>query len=63
MLNFTAIMFYMFYLKDTDENVSSYGNHNEAYTVRYRQVQITKLLGTSELLDRFISNFEYKALE
>ena len=26
-------------LEDINENLSGYGNHNQAYTVRYRQLQ------------------------
>ena len=29
----------VFRLEDTNENMSSYGNHNQASTVRYRQLQ------------------------
>ena len=39
MENFTAKK--MFPLEDIYENVPGCGNHNEAYTVRYRQLQYT----------------------
>ena len=42
-----------------NENVSGYGNHIYAYTVRYRQLQYTKLLHTSKQLDRFNWNLIY----
>ena len=31
-----------FRLEDVNEDLSGYGNHNQAYTVRYRQLQYTK---------------------
>ena len=31
----------MFRLQDINENVSGYGNHEKAYTVRYGQLQYT----------------------
>ena len=51
MANLTAEK--VFCLEDINENGSSYGNYNQAYTVRYRQLQYTKLLHTSTRLDRF----------
>ncbi len=33
----------MYRLEDINENVTSYGNHNYAYTIRYRQLQICSL--------------------
>ena len=52
----------VFHLKDINENVSSYGNHNKAYTVRYRQLHHTKLLCTSKQLDHFNWNFKFTTL-
>ncbi len=31
----------MYRLEDINENVTSYDTHNEAYTIRYRQLQNT----------------------
>ena len=53
----------MFSLEDVNENMPSYGNHNQAYTVRCRQLQVTKLLRTSKWLDHFNSKFEFTSLE
>ncbi len=33
----------MYRLEDINENVTSYGNHNYAYTIRYRQLKIRNL--------------------
>ena len=52
----------MFRLEDINEDVSSYGNHNQAYTVRYRQLQYTKLLCTSKWLDQLTWNFKFTTL-
>ena len=52
-----------FCLKGINENMPGYGNRNWAYTVRYRQVQYTKLLHTSERLDLFNWNVEFTSLE
>ena len=49
----------MFSLEDIDENMPGYGNHINTYTVRCRQLQITKLLCTSKQLDHFNSNFDF----
>ena len=49
----------VFCSEDFNENASSYGSHNQAYTVRYdRQLQCTKLLRTSKRLDQFRWNFK-----
>ena len=33
----------VFRLEDINENMSSYGNHNQAYTVRYGHLQLYKI--------------------
>ena len=53
----------MFHFEDISENVPGYGNHNLAYTVTYKQLQITKLLRKSKRLDRFNKNFDITTLE
>ena len=53
----------VFCLKNISENLPGYGNHNQAYTVRYRQLQYTKLLGKSKWLDCFNWNLEFTSLE
>ena len=52
----------MFRLEDIDENVLGYGNHNQTYTVRYRQLQITKLLRTYKRQGCYDPNFEFTTL-
>ena len=37
----------MFRFVDMNENMPSYGSHNSVYTVRYRQLQDTKVLCTT----------------
>ena len=48
----------MFHKEDIDEKVPGYGNHN-----KHRALQITKLLHTSNRLDRFNSKFAFVTLE
>ncbi len=43
----------MYHLEDVNENVTSYGNHNEAHTVRYRPLECTVSLCASKLFDGF----------
>ena len=63
----TLVKFYswnMLHLKDINENVPSYGNHNQALIhSTIWQLQTTKLLCTSKRLDPFNSNSEFTSLE
>ena len=59
MSNYYTAEMCIFRLEDISENMLGNGNHNQGYTVRYRQLQITKLLRTSKQLDRFNSKFEF----
>ena len=46
------------------ENVTSYSNHNWAYTVKYRQLQFTVLLlRASKWFGRLKWNFEFRPVE
>ena len=39
----------MFRLEDAGENVPGYGNHNQTYRVRHRQLQIVSYIQTARL--------------
>ncbi len=51
----------MYRLEDINEHVTSYGNHNSAYTVKYRQLQNTFLFlylnGLSDLTEILNQDF------
>ena len=49
--------------EDSSENVTSYGIHNQAYTVKYRRLQFTKLLCTSKWFDWLNLNFKFRPVE
>ena len=60
MTNFTAEVFH---LKDINENMFGYGNHNNLTGLRYMQLQCTELLCTSKRLDRFNWSLKLTSLE